>query len=279
MEPAPTAAEFSLRATTSDDSCRDAAYRARREAVADLAARHVDGQAPPRVPYTEREHALWRSILTRIAPLHDRRVCAEVRAMLRAFPLDPVRIPQLGDVSARIEAATGFRMEPVPGLIEPRVFLEDLADGVFRATQYVRHPDAALHAEEPDVVHELIGHAATLADPRIAELHRAFGRAAREANDEQLQRLERAYWHALEHGAVMEEGEPKAFGAALLSSCLELESFTTTAGILPWNPIALARADYDPPTLQRVRFVAPSFARLCADLSTWLDRGGWRVDA
>lgn len=39
------------------------------------------------------------------------------------------------EVSARVEALSGFRLEPVAGLVAPRVFLESLAGGVFLSTQ------------------------------------------------------------------------------------------------------------------------------------------------
>ncbi len=277
MEPSDTASDFLLRIDADHPGLRDPVYRKRRDAIAALALAHRDGQPAPHVAYREEEHRVWRQVIERIVPLRAGRACREVRTMLDAMPLDRTRIPQLAEVSVKIESSTGFRFAPVPGLIAPRAFLEDLADGVFRAAQYVRHPSEPFGAPEPDVVHELLGHAATLADPQMAELHRAFGRAAKAADDPQLARIERVYWFTLEHGIVVENGKPKAFGAALLSSCEELEAFDRGTGFQPWNLFAVAGSDYDPPSLQRARFVAPSFARLCADLTTWLERGGWRI--
>ena len=48
------------------------------------------------------------------------------------------------------------------------------------------------------------------------------------------------------------------------------------AELRPWNLFAVASTVFDPPALQRLRFVAPSYNRLCADTKSWLELGGWK---
>src|SRR3712207_1467060 len=123
------------------------------------------------------------------------------------------RIPQLREVSEKVGAVSGFRLEPVAGLVEPRVFLESLAGGVFLSTQYIRHHSTPLYTPEPDVVHELLGHAVTLADERLAELNRLVGEAVRRtASAGALDRLARVYWFTIEFGVLRERGRVKAYG-------------------------------------------------------------------
>ena len=79
-----------------------------------------------------------------------------------------------------------------------RVCLESLAEGVFLSTQYIRHHSTPLYTPEPDVAHEIIGHAVTLASPRLAELNRLVGLAVkRAASAEALERLARVYWFTI----------------------------------------------------------------------------------
>ena len=59
-------------------------------------------------------------------------------------------------------------MRPVAGLVSDRNFLGHLGRSTFLATQYMRHPSRPLYTPEPDVVHELVGHAATFCDPAFA---------------------------------------------------------------------------------------------------------------
>lgn len=256
---------------------RDLGYRARRDAIARAAVAWRGGPAP-RVAYTADEHAMWRRVRARLDPLHAERVAAPLRAAAARLDLSRERIPQLADVSPVLEAATGFRLAPVAGLIAPRAFLSALGAGVFFATQYVRHPSAPFYTPEPDVLHELLGHAASLAWPDIAAASLALGEAARLADDAGLLAIERVYWHALEFGVVLEEGRLRAFGAGLLSSADELGRLDASR-LVPWSVEAAAATPYDPSAFQPRYFVAPSVERLLGDVMRWARRGGTRAGA
>jgi phenylalanine-4-hydroxylase len=113
----------------------------------------------PRIDYTGDEHAVWREVSRELAPLHARYACAESLEASRRVALPRERIPQLAEVNAAIGPLHGFRMLPVAGLVTAKAFLTQLARGVFLSTQYMRHHSVPLYTPEPDVVHELIGHA------------------------------------------------------------------------------------------------------------------------
>lgn len=249
---------------------RDASYRARRDAIAKIALDHVRGRPVPDAPYDEAEHALWRDLLARLGTFHRAHACREVLDRLAVLQRHRDRIPQLAELNRTLAAASGFRMEPVPGLVAPRAFLAALADGVFLSTQYVRHASRPDYTPEPDVVHEAVGHAACLTDPDVAAAHRAFGRAARAASSERLAELERAYWFTLEFGAVREGGTVKALGAGLLSSVAELGGMLDGPELTPLDLRRIARTDYDPSRPQPRLFVAESFAALFEALDAWL---------
>lgn len=255
---------------------RDPAYRARRDTIASLALRHATGGPVEDAPYVEPEHAVWRTVWRKLAPLHRRLVCREILELQDVLPLDRRQIPQLSALNPGLYASSGFRMEPVAGLVSARTFMQHLGRQVFLSTQYIRHHSRPFYTPEPDVVHELVGHAATLAHPAIAELNRLLGVAAAEANDEEMRRLDRVYWYTLEFGLVAERGRPRAFGAGLLSSVGELRDFATHAELRPWDLDTMAVTPFDPTRYQDVLFVAPTFTRLLVDLSTWVRTGGWR---
>ena len=156
---------------------RDHEYRARRNAIAQIAMTYKPGSPIPTAPYTDLEHGVWQKIWEALGPAHREHACAEYLDCVERLAFDTDRIPQLDEVSRKVEAISGFRLEPVAGLVEPRVFLESLARGVFLSTQYIRHHSTPLYTPEPDVAHEIIGHAVTLASNRFAELNRLFGEA------------------------------------------------------------------------------------------------------
>src|SRR5215213_1347826 len=184
---------------------RDAEYRARRNRIARLALEYRAGEPVPEAPYTEEEHGVWRAVWQALEPAHERHACAEYLDCVRRLGLPRDRIPQMREVSARVEACSGFRLEPVAGLVEPRVFLGSLARGVFLSTQYIRHHSAPLYTPEPDVAHEVLGHAVTLASEPLAELNRLFGEAVRRTREPvALERLSRVYWFTVEFGVLRE---------------------------------------------------------------------------
>lgn len=253
---------------------RDPEYRARRNRIAEIALRYTPGSTVPDAPYTAEEHGVWRVICDALADAHSKHACAEYLECVRRLDLPRDRIPQLREASARVEAVSGFRLEPVAGLVEPRVFLESLAGGVFLSTQYIRHHSTPLYTPEPDVAHELLGHAVTLADERLAELNRLVGEAVRRtASAEALDRLSRVYWFTIEFGVSREGEKVKAYGTGLLSSAGELEAIDG-AELRPLDPEAASRQVYDPTHYQPVLFCADSFDSMYRTMRDYLVR--WR---
>jgi phenylalanine-4-hydroxylase len=251
---------------------RDPDYRARRNAIAQIAMTYTPGSPIPTAPYTELEHGVWQTIWKALGPAHREHACAEYLECLERLDFDSDRIPQLDEVSQKVEALSGFRLEPVAGLVEPRVFLESLARGVFLSTQYIRHYSTPLYTPEPDVAHEIIGHAVTLASKRFAELNRLFGEAVTRTTDpDALDRLSRVYWFTIEFGVLHENGQIKAYGTGLLSSAGELAAMHK-AELLPLDVEVAANQVYDPTHFQAILFCAESFDEMYETLREFLLR-------
>ncbi|HEU4930537.1 MAG TPA: phenylalanine 4-monooxygenase [Pyrinomonadaceae bacterium] len=251
---------------------RDHEYRARRNAIAEIAMSYKPGSPIPTAPYTDLEHGVWKTIWKALGPAHRAHACAEYLACLERLDFDTDRIPQLDEVSRKVEAISGFRLEPVAGLVEPRIFLESLARGVFLSTQYIRHHSTPLYTPEPDVAHEIIGHAVTLASRRFAELNRLFGEAVSRTTDaSELDRLARVYWFTIEFGVLRENGGIKAYGTGLLSSAGELAEMHK-AELRPLDLDVAANNVYDPTHFQAVLFCADSFDEMYEQLREFLLR-------
>ncbi len=243
----------------------DPAYRARRAKVDAVARSYRHGGEFPLVAYTPTENATWREVYGRLDALRRRHACREYRRAFADFErhcgFSKERIPQGRDVSAFLESRTGFRLRPVAGLLSPRDFLNGLAFRVFFSTQYIRHESKPFYTPEPDVCHELLGHAPMFADPAFADLSQELGLASLGAGDEDVERLARCYWHSVEFGLLLEGGDPKAYGAGLLSSYGELEhacAGTSTAQFVDWDPAVAAKQRYPVTDYQPVYFVAES---------------------
>ena len=251
---------------------RDREYRKRRNQIAQLAVNFQPGDQIPDAPYTAEEHQVWRTIWTALEPAHQQHACAEYLASLRRLSFDPDRIPQLREVNEKVQAISGFRLEPVAGLVQPRVFLENLANGVFLCTQYIRHHSTPLYTPEPDVVHEIVGHGVTLASERLAELNRLFGEAVKRTTaQDALDRLSRIYWFTIEFGTLRERESVKAYGTGLLSSAGEMGEMSD-AELRPLDFDAASRQQYDPTHFQPVLFCAESFEAMYQTLRECLIR-------
>lgn len=250
---------------------RDPIYRARRNAIARLAIEHREGTPPPIVAYTDVENEVWRSVWEHLTPLHAARAVRAWRAAAERLDLDRTRVPQLVEVND-LTRAGGIEMYPVAGLIAAQQFLTALGRGVFRSTQYMRHHSMPLYTPEPDVIHELVGHATSFLAPEVIQLSRAFGDAALRATPERQAQLERLYWYTLEFGVALEDGEIKAYGAGLLSSYGELGDLGARATLAPFDLEVMAQTPYDPTDYQKVLFVAPSFDEMVRRLDAWLAR-------
>jgi phenylalanine-4-hydroxylase len=255
---------------------QDGEYRRRRNEIAAIALRYRTGKPVPDAPYTDEEHAVWRDIRALLDPLHERFACRELVELARLLPMPTHRIPQLAALNPPLEGASGFRMEPVMGLVSARSFLRHLGRRVFLSTQYIRHHSRPLYTPEPDIVHELIGHAASLAHPAVAAVNAAMGVAAEVATEGEMRRLEHVYWYTLEFGVVEERGALRAFGAGLLSSAGEIAQMGDGPELRSWDLDRIAASPYDPTKMQPHLWVAPSFRRMLDDIEQWVAEGRWR---
>jgi phenylalanine-4-hydroxylase len=249
---------------------RDPEYRRRRNQIAQIAMNYHPGDPIPDAPYTDREHQVWSVIWRALRPAHQQHACAEYLKAIEQLNFSEDRIPQLREVNERVQAISGFRLEPVAGLVQPRVFLENLADGVFLCTQYIRHHSTPLYTPEPDVVHEIVGHGVTLACPQLAELNRLFGEAIKRTTSAgKLEQLSRVYWFTIEFGVLRENGSIKAYGTGLLSSAGEMEEMHK-ADLHRLDLEAAENEKYDPTHFQPVLFCADSFDDLYQRLREFL---------
>lgn len=241
---------------------RDPHYQQHRAGIAKAALEYRPGQPVPEITYLEEEHECWRQLGKQLTERHERHACDEIREGLAQLALPADRLPQLRDVSAIVQKATGFRFTPSAGLVDPPKFYGSLADREFQATQYVRHYSEPRFSPEPDMIHEIIGHGSALAGRRLADVYELLGKAVRVLRSpEAISAVSRIFWFALEYGLVRERGEIKVCGASMLSSCGEMDQFQA-AQIRPLDVQSMIAQEYRVEEYQPVLFCADSFSQL-----------------
>lgn len=240
----------------------DSAYRERRNSIAQLSLNHRVGDPIPTVEYTAQEDEVWQIVSDALATSHQKLACRSFVEAKEQLQLPTDHVPQLTEVSGLLEPLTGFRYEPVAGLAPLREFYGAFSSRRFFSTQYIRHPSVPKYTPEPDVIHEVIGHANQLADPGFAELYLAVGGAVdRTQSSEALGFLSKVFWFTVEFGVVFEDGEPKAYGAGILSSVGEMDEFQG-ATIRPLDVEEIGRVEYDITHYQPVIYSVGSMTEL-----------------
>jgi len=215
----------------------DSAYRRRRDEIALLAPPLDSGEPPLRVEYTDSECGTWATVFEKLTALYPTHACRPFVDVAGDIGYTAAEVPQLADVSLFLTNRTGFSLQPVAGLVSARQFLGALSRRVFSATQYIRHHSQPLYTPEPDIVHELMGHAPMLAIPEFADLSQKIGEGSLSANDEQVEQLATLYWFTIEYGVLLVNDELRAYGAGLLSSFGELEhALSGEVEIRPFDP-------------------------------------------
>lgn len=261
----------------------DPTYRTRRTELASAAMTCSVMSPIPIINYTPEEVKTWGTIYNKLADSHRQHACQEYLTIMKLMEKEcgfgPDRIPQVRDISTFLKARTGFTMRPVAGLLSSRDFLNGLAFRVFFSTQYIRHGSRPLYTPEPDIVHELVGHAPMFADPDFADFSQEIGLASLGASDEDVTRLATCYWFSVEFGVLRDPNAPvtkdgyssvKAYGAGLLSSFGELDyscgnTLNTDKNVAkpklqPWDPLVAGVTPYPITDYQPTYFVADSLA-------------------
>jgi phenylalanine-4-hydroxylase len=240
----------------------DPAYRARRSEIAAAALAWKPGMPNPHIDYTETEQEVWRTVCRELWPKWEHYAINEFEEAVNRLGLPCDHVPELDEVSERLEPLTGFRYLPAAGLVPLREFYGSLEQKRFYSTQYVRHADVPLYTPEPDIIHEVLGHGHLLATPTFSELHRLAGVATnRLEDDENVKFLSKVFWFSVEFGVVMEDGELRAYGAGILSSYGEIEEFRHME-IRPLDLAEMGSIAYDITKYQPVLFCAESMDEL-----------------
>lgn len=217
--------------------------------------------------YSDAEHALFRRLYERQARLVARYACPEWIAAIAGLDAGG-GIPRFDRASAKLKAATGWEIVPVPGLIPDEAFFTHLAQRRFPVTVWLRRPEEFDYIVEPDVFHDYFGHVPLLFDAAYAEHLHEYGKGGLKATRlGAVKMLARLYWYTIEFGLVRTAAGVRAYGAGLLSSGGELAYCVDDPAPrrLTFDLERMLRTEYQIDRYQTTYFVIDSFAQLMRD--------------
>ncbi len=217
--------------------------------------------------YSAADHATWATLFERQMALLPGRACREHLDALAGLQMSADGIPRFSDINALLEAATGWTIIGVEGLLPELTFFDHLAHRRFPVTWWIRTPDQIDYIAEPDLFHDLFGHVPLLFNPVFADYMQAYGRGGVKAHalgEDALQNLTRLYWYTVEFGLIRSPEGLRIYGAGIVSS--KGESIYSLESDAP-NRIGfdlkrIMRTRYRIDTYQKTYFVIDDFAQL-----------------
>jgi phenylalanine-4-hydroxylase len=169
--------------------------------------------------YTPEQHQVWAELVRRQRPELEKHACREYLEGYDVIGLQPDRLPNLAAISARLGPRTGWSATPVSGFLPKEAFFEMLAARMFPTTTYIRGRDSLEYTPEPDIFHDVFGHAPMHAHPVFADFLQHYGSVCAGIEDEiVLERLGRLFWYTVEFGLIRQAGELKVYGSGVISS-------------------------------------------------------------
>ena len=224
--------------------------------------------------YTRYDHATWGTLYRRQRELLVGRACDEFLAAQDAMGMGEGHIPRFDELNKVLQAATGWTLIGVEGLLPELDFFEHLANRRFPVTWWIRRPDQIDYIAEPDLFHDLFGHVPLLMNPLFADYMQAYGaggvRAHRDFGPDALQNLTRLYWYTVEFGLINTPAGLRIYGAGIVSSKGEsLYSLEDPApNRIGFDQQRIMRTRYRIDTFQKTYFVIDSFEQLMAATAT-----------
>ncbi len=169
--------------------------------------------------YTPEQHAVWAELVNRQMPALREHACQEYLEGFETIGLREDSIPNLAQVSRRLEPRTGWNSTPVSGFLPADAFFEMLAARRFPTTTWLRSKESLEYTPEPDIFHDVFGHVPMHAHPVFADFLQQYGKVCAGLRDKDaLERMGRLFWFTVEFGVIRQAGKLKIYGSGLISS-------------------------------------------------------------
>ncbi|ABC44477.1 phenylalanine-4-hydroxylase [Salinibacter ruber] len=226
--------------------------------------------------YPDEDHETWQILVERQMEQLPGRACEAYMRGQDVLGLEGDRIPDLADLSRRLNEETGWEVANVPGLIHEKNFFSLLSQRKFPSTNYVRGREELDYTPAPDCFHDIFGHMPMLTQPEFADFYQLYGQAAQNAEGADRPRLERFHWFTVEFGLIQEQGEKRIFGAGIVSSNEEVtHALSEEVTLHPFDPEHIVeKDDYEVYNLQEELFVLDSFEQLVDGFRDWTSKNG-----
>lgn len=175
------------------------------------------------VAYSQDEHRIWQHLYSEQIVSVKELSCPQFIDGLSKLDLPSDRIPQLNELSEKLQFLSDWSVHPVTALIDFETFFDLLANRKFPVATFIRDWEDINYIKEPDIFHEVFGHCTMLTYPKFADFVHAYGILGKYASHKERVYLGRLFWFTVEFGLIDIDGQCKTYGAGLNSSPGECE--------------------------------------------------------
>ena len=223
--------------------------------------------AQPWDSYSAIDHDVWRQLYERQRALLVGRASDEFLVAQDAMGMTPDAIPKFDELNQVLQAATGWTLVGVEGLLPELTFFDHLANRRFPVTWWIRKPEQLDYLAEPDLFHDLFGHVPLLMNPMFGDYMQAYGLGGVKAHaigPDALVNLTRLYWYTVEFGLIQQKDGLRIYGSGIVSSkgesihCLE----SGAPNRIGFDLERIMRTRYRIDSYQKTYFVIDSFEQL-----------------
>jgi phenylalanine-4-hydroxylase len=169
--------------------------------------------------YTPEQHEVWAELVARRRPQIEEHACAEYLEGYEIVGIQQNRMPNLANITSRLQPRTGWSTTPVTGFMPALAFFEMLSLRHFPSTTWLRDRKSLEYTPEPDIFHDVFGHVPMHAHKVFADFLQHYGALCLDANDDHvLEKLGRVFWYTVEFGLIRQKGKLKIYGSGVISS-------------------------------------------------------------
>lgn len=170
--------------------------------------------------YTAENLEVWKMLYQNLDRIHQQHASSVYLENKLKLGFCSNKIPNFEHINRVLGKTNGWQIVAVDGLVPTDAFFYLLSEKQFPVTPWIRPLVNAYSYDDADMLHDMLGHIPFLLDKQCTDFLHLMGNMVIQANYDEvvMEAISRIYWRTIEVGLVYEQGNPKIYGAALLSS-------------------------------------------------------------
>ena len=203
--------------------------------------------------YNEGDRERWQTLIEGVRKAQSGIACSSYDKGMSLFGENFSDLPDLNELNHKLERHTGWKIMPVNGLLPCEDFYKLLSRKIFPSATFVRDWHSQTFTGYPDLFHDAVGHFPLFFEDEFSNflqksaalIYKILRKTPNGSaiKERMIQNFSRFGWFTWEAGMIKEDGWPKAYGGAILSSSGEARN-VQQRGITDFNLLEIFNTPY-----------------------------------